>query len=102
MNITTENKELYKAILSLKNMDEASRFFRDLMTLAEIEEFSKRWQVVKMLGLNMNYRDIAKKVNTSTATVTRVANWFNNGQGGYKIISQRVGFHHASPVKGRG
>jgi TrpR-related protein YerC/YecD len=96
MKITPENKALYKAILSLKNVDEASRFFRDLLTPAEIEEFSKRWQVVKLLNEGLNYRNIAQQVKTSTATVTRVASWLNNGMGGYRLASDRLAHHQAS------
>ena len=34
---TNETRDLFEAILSLRTVDEAERFFRDLCTLAEIE-----------------------------------------------------------------
>ena len=39
---TKENKQLVKAVLALKNADEAKRFMRDLMTEKDIKEFANR------------------------------------------------------------
>ena len=85
-----ENKELFEAILKIKDSKEASAFFRDLLTIPEIEEFSRRWQIVKMLGQKKSYLTIAKKLEVSTTTVTRVAYWLNHGTGGYKTILERT------------
>ncbi len=86
---TPEVKELFQAILALKNETEAKSFFRDLLTMAEIKEFSNRWQMVKLISQGASYATIAKKLNVSTATVTRVAHWFKKGFGGYKAIADR-------------
>lgn len=83
-------KELYNAILKLKTPKEAANFFRDLLTMSEIREFANRWQMVKMLYQGISYGNIAKKLKVSTATVTRVAHWLNNGFGGYKALADRV------------
>lgn len=86
------SKQLYSAILTLKNSTEAAKFFRDLLTLPEIEEFSKRFQIAKMLWLKQgSYETIAKKLGVSTTTVTRVAHWLNHGKGGYKLVLKRLG-----------
>ncbi|GEM_PF-309278 len=87
---TNEMKELFTAILSIKSDKEATAFFRDLFTLAEIKEFANRWQAVKMLTIGKSYIEIANKLGMSTATVTRVAHWYKNGMGGYKIIADRM------------
>ena len=42
-------KELFSAILKLKTVKECEDFFRDLMTLHEIEEMTSRFQMAKML-----------------------------------------------------
>lgn len=86
---TEEMKNLYKAILTLKTPDEAARFFRDLLTEAEIEEFSNRWQMVKMIARGIPYLEIAHKLGVSTTTVNRVAKWLHNGMGGYKLALDR-------------
>jgi len=87
---TGEMKELFEAITSINSLKEAINFFRDLLTLAEIKEFSNRWQIVKMLYRHKPYIEIAKKLNVSTATITRVAQWLNDGMGGYKAVAKRM------------
>lgn len=87
---TREMKELFQAVLALKTEQEAANFFRDLLTIAELDEFANRWQVVKLLMDGMPYAKIATKLNVSTATVTRVAHWLNDGMGGYKLIAART------------
>ena len=87
---TTTMRELFDAILSLKTKEEAANFFRDLLTMAEIKEFTNRWQMVKMLVAGKSYIAIADKLKVSTATVTRVAHWLHHGMGGYEDLSSRV------------
>lgn len=84
------HKELFQAILSLKNQKEAVAFFRDLLTMPELNEFANRWQIVKLLIAKKSYTDIAAQLNSSTATVTRVAHWLNNGLDGYKLLADRL------------
>ena len=88
-----KTRTLFRAIVSLKTGREASRFFRDLCTLEEIEEMANRWEAARLLNKGVAYRDIAKKLGMSTTTVSRIANWLNNGMGGYKLVLKR---HHAS------
>ena len=80
---------LFDAVLSLKNVDECEKFFRDLCTLSELKCMSERWEALKMIEEGVPYRTIAKKTGTSTATVTRIAHWLNNGTGGYKMALER-------------
>lgn len=97
MSITTHTPypskamvELFEAILVLRSKSEAEAFFRDLLTIAELTEFANRWQMVKLLVKGESYIEIAKKLHTSTATVTRVAHWLNEGMGGYELVADRV------------
>lgn len=86
-----ETKKLYTAILKLKSLPEAEKFFRDLLTLPEIVEFTKRWQIAQALWQNQgSYETIAKKLQVSTTTVTRVAHWLHHGKGGYELILRRL------------
>ena len=94
MNKNTEN--LYQAILNLKDLEEAKRFFRDLLTEQEILEFSKRWQVAQMLEDKVPYSVIEKKTGLSSTTVARISKWLNKGQGGYKLMLKRLNIHHNS------
>lgn len=89
----TEN--LMKAILFLRDVGEAKRFFRDLMTEQELVEFGNRWKAAQMLYEKISYTDIEKETGLSSRTIARVAKWLNRGKDGYKLILQRmVGSHH--------
>lgn len=85
-------RELFKAILTLKNAEECGRFFSDVCTIREIEEMSLRLRIAKMLNeaTPKPYAEIAKEIKTSTATVTRVAHWLHYGAGGYQLALKRV------------
>lgn len=82
--------ELYKAILSLKNLKETTNFFRDLLTLPEIEELTQRFQIAKLLYEKNSYLKVSQKTKTSTTTVSRVAHWLFRGRGGYKLVLRRL------------
>lgn len=82
----SREKILVRVLLSLKTEEEMGALLRDMLTLAEIEEFANRITIVQLLSEGLPYLEIAKKVGTSTTTVTRVAHWLYNGCGGYQSI----------------
>jgi TrpR-related protein YerC/YecD len=82
--------ELADAVLSMRDRDEARRFLRDLCTLPELEALAHRWQTVRLLEQGIPYVEIAERVPTSTATVTRVAQWLKHGAGGYRVALDRL------------
>ena len=82
--------DLANAIVSLRTRDEAQRFLRDLCTLPELEALAHRWQTALLLEQGLPYVEIAERVPTSTATVTRVAQWLRHGTGGYRIALDRA------------
>ncbi len=81
--------DLADAFLSLETHDELNRFLRDLCTLPELEALAHRWQTVLLLEEGVSYVEIAERVPTSTATVTRVSQWLRNGTGGYRLALDR-------------
>jgi TrpR-related protein YerC/YecD len=81
---------LYQGVLKLKNLKEAQAFFRDLLTPQEIDTFSSRFKIARLLHQGQSYARIAKATNTSTTTVTRVALWLKRGRGGYQLILKRL------------
>src|SRR4029453_8892777 len=81
---------LADAILVVRTRDEARRFLRALCTLPELEALAHRWQTVLLLEQGISYVEIAERVPTSTATVTRVAQWLRHGTGGYRIALDRA------------
>jgi len=88
---TNDIEELYRAILSLKDMKEAKPFFRDLLTEGEIYEFAERWKVARLLASGVPYIKIIERTGLSSTTVARVARWVKKGTGGYRLALQRKG-----------
>ena len=82
--------ELADAFTTLRTRDEVTRFLRDLCTLPELEALAHRWQTALLLEQGVPYVEIAQRVPTSTATVTRVAQWLRHGTGGYGIALLRT------------
>jgi TrpR-related protein YerC/YecD len=81
---------LVGAFLSMETADETKRFLRDLCTLPELEALTHRWQIACLVDEGVSYLEIAERVPTSTATVTRVAQWVRHGSGGYRIALDRT------------
>ena len=82
--------ELAAAIRTLRTVDEVTAFLLDLCTRAELEALGHRWQTARLVDKGVSYVEIAERVPTSTATVTRVAQWVRHGAGGYRIALDRV------------
>ncbi len=84
-------KQLFEAVTALKTSAEVKKFLRDVCTLSELNAMAERWQVAKLVQKGTPYRAIAKKTGSSTATITRVAQWLHHGRGGYKLMLERLG-----------
>ncbi|OGF20113.1 hypothetical protein A3I35_02155 [Candidatus Falkowbacteria bacterium RIFCSPLOWO2_02_FULL_45_15] len=95
MNLNTPQiNSLVEAFLILKNQAEMKKFLRDLLTEAEIEELSKRWQTAQMLDQKVPYATIVKTTGLSSTTIARVAQWLKSGKGGYRLLLTRLHHHH--------
>lgn len=81
---------LYKAILSLENIDECYDFFEDLCTIQELKAISQRLVVAKMLSEKCVYTDIVNATGASTATISRVNRSLQYGCDGYDKIFERI------------
>ena len=82
---------LFKAILSLENIEECYSFFEDACTIQELESIAQRFEVAKLLCQGKSYVDINKLTGASTATICRVSKCVNYGGGGYKTAIDRLG-----------
>lgn len=84
-----------KLSTALKNINsdrDINNFLKDLCTPSEIQAMEERWEMAKLLYQGkLTYRAIASKLNTSTATVTRVARFLykESNQGYLKVLKQR-------------
>jgi len=89
LNAPFQSTDLFKTILNLESIDECEKFFRDLMTISELEAISERWEIAKLINEGISYRKISEQTGASTATVTRVAQWLNHGMGGYRMMLEK-------------
>ena len=84
---------LFRAILSLKTVDECYDFFEDLTTVKELDEMSKRIRVATLLLDDKVYSEILGEegeVTASSATISRVNRCIKYGNGGYKTVIDRL------------
>lgn len=81
---------LFKAIMTLENIEEFYRFFDDICTIAEIGEMSKRLQAARMLKDGIVYSEVSEKTGLSTATISRVNRCLKYGSDGYNIVLERL------------
>ena len=83
--------KLSTALKKLDSDKDIENFIKDLCTPTEIEAMQERWEVAQLLYEgNSTYRDIASKLNTSTATVTRVARFlFKESNKGYLSLLKK-------------
>jgi len=90
---------LFEAFKSIKNEKEFENFLKDLCTPGEIKDLQDRFLVAQYLNNGeLSQRDIAKKVDCSITTVTRVARFLNQEPyKGYKTILKNLNLtknHH--------
>lgn len=83
---------LCEALLTLKTVDEARRFLRDLATPGELQALAERWRVARMLDEGeKSYREISADTGVSTTTVTRVARFLTQeDHQGYRLVLDRM------------
>lgn len=81
---------LFKAILTLENINDCYNFFDDLCTVSEIKAMAQRFEVAVMLKNKCVYSDIVKKTGASTATISRVNRSLLYGSDGYKKTLEKL------------
>ena len=85
------SEDMYKAILTLRDVDECMKFFDDLCTVSELQAMEQRYQVASLLHQGMIYNDILARTGASSATISRVNRSLQYGKGGYEIAFSRLG-----------
>ena len=87
---TKDVDELFKAILSLKSIDECYLFFEDICTINELIAIAQRLEVAKLLKKQTTYIDISEETGASTATISRVNRSLKYGNDGYELVFNRM------------
>ena len=71
---------LYRAIVSLQDVDECRRFFQDLCTVSELKAMEQRMEVAMLL----------ERTGASSATISRVNRCLHYGADGYQAVIPRL------------
>lgn len=87
---TPAAKKLYEALVEIDKSEDMAKFLRDLLTLEEIEEASRRLLSARLLQEGKSIRSIAKEIGVSTTTVVRINYWLHHGMGGYKLALDKL------------
>jgi len=86
----SETDRLFKAIMTLKSIDEFYDFFEDLCTVKEIRDMSQRLQVAELLNKGNSYQKVSELTSVSSATISRVKRCLDYGSGGYETVLKRL------------
>lgn len=79
-------KELSVVLVGIKDVATAEAFLRNILTPAELDEISRRLQIVKLLMKGMPQREVAKKLGVSMGTVSRGSRELKYGENGFRKI----------------
>ncbi len=88
--VKTHDDAMYRAILTLKDVDECRRFFEDLCAMTELRSIEQRFEVAQMLYDDCVYTEIKSKTNASSATISRVNRMLNYGTGCVGEVLERL------------
>ncbi len=89
-NRKPRNINMYKAILTLKTVEECMNFFDDLCTVTELQSMEQRYQVAVLLDKGLIYNDILEQTGASSATISRVNRSLQYGADGYSVAFKRM------------
>ena len=98
-NRKPRNRDMYRAILTLKTEEELMAFFDDLCTVSELQAMEQRYQVASLLHQGMIYNDILARTGASSATISRVNRSLQYGADGYALAFERLGIPGAPEEK---
>jgi len=82
--------ELYRAVLSVRGINECADFLGDLLTENELDVINQRFRIAKMLTMGISYAEISEVTGASTATISRANRALLYGNGGYAKIFERM------------
>ena len=94
---SAETDALFRAVLSLKTVDECYRFFEDVCTIKELQDLSQRFAVARMLTEGRVSSDVQRETGASAATISRVNKALNYGSDGYELVFNRIPHDASDP-----
>lgn len=88
--MTSNEKQLLDLILQIKTHAEAQAVLKALLTPAEYEDLSQRWQIIKGLIEGNSQRAISENQGVAIATVTRGSRELKHGTGILQKFYERL------------
>ena len=82
--------QFYRAVLALEDEEECRKFFDDVATIKELIDLSARLEVARMLDAGAVFSEISRETGASSATISRVNKCLTYGEGGYRIVIDRI------------
>ncbi len=90
MKHSQELDNLFQAILTLQTQEECYKLFEDICTVKELEAISQRFEVAAQLFSGRNYNAVSETTGASSATISRVNKCLLYGDGGYRMVLDRM------------
>jgi TrpR-related protein YerC/YecD len=81
---------LLRALLSLRDEEEARALLVDLCTLGEVSDLALRLKVARMVAGGATYDAVAAATGASSATISRIRRFVEHGAGGYRLVIARL------------
>lgn len=85
-----QTQALYEALASLQSVEECRTFLADLCTIKEIVAMAQRLEIARLLDRGDSYVETVEQTGASSATVSRVNRCLNYGNGGYRLMLDRL------------
>ena len=85
-----QTQALYEALVSLQSVEECRTFLADLCTIKEIVAMAQRLEIARLLDRGDSYVETVEQTGASSATVSRVNRCLNYGNGGYRLMLDRL------------
>jgi TrpR-related protein YerC/YecD len=90
--------QLFEAVLKLESVEECEKFFEDLCTVREVDDFSHRLEIARLLKGGAKYDEVVAAMREtigsdhvpSTATISRINRFLRYGADGYRMILDRL------------
>lgn len=83
----------------VRNPRETAIFLQDLLTSTEIRNLSFRLRIAKLLLAGLTFEEITSKIHVSSATITKVSIWLEQGGGGFKNVISKLPLKWEKPGK---
>ena len=87
---TPQTDQLVRSLLTLGSAEEGYQLLEDLCTIREIYSIAQRLEAARVLSLGDSYQQTQERTGASSATISRVKRCLDYGEGGYRLVLDRL------------